>query len=155
MFFHFCFFSSVNWDFWMFFSLDGSIQMGFTVLVWFFYDQRLCFCDSINKALAKFNCQSHGCWPGWDLSFNMSQPVQVWGLSCVNGLRFGRSWDTVDGRHPAPVDGVSHYLQGFIHPRWCRVSSINSVAMRCCSCKWMFHIMSGSEHFLVAWIEVK
>ena len=34
---------------------------------------------------------------------------------------------TVDGRNPAPVEvgSSSHYLQGFIHPRWCRISSIN------------------------------
>ena len=25
---------------------------------------------------------------------------------------------TVDGKNPAPVDSLSHYLQGFIHPRW-------------------------------------
>ena len=24
------------------------------------------------------------------------------------------------------IGGLSHYLQGFIHPRWCRISSINS-----------------------------
>ena len=24
------------------------------------------------------------------------------------------------------VGSVSHYLQGFIHPKWCRISSINS-----------------------------
>ena len=36
---------------------------------------------------------------------------------------------TVDGRNPAPVEvgSLSHYLQGFIHPRWCRISSINSI----------------------------
>ena len=36
---------------------------------------------------------------------------------------------TVDGRNPAPVDrySLSHYFQGFIHPRWCRISSINSM----------------------------
>ncbi len=35
---------------------------------------------------------------------------------------------TVDGRNPAPVEvgSLSHSLQGFIHPRWCRFSSINS-----------------------------
>ena len=35
---------------------------------------------------------------------------------------------TVDGRNPANqlIDSLSHYLQGFIHPRWCRISSINS-----------------------------
>ena len=24
------------------------------------------------------------------------------------------------------IGSLSHYLQGFIHPRWCRISSINS-----------------------------
>ena len=34
---------------------------------------------------------------------------------------------TVDGGNSAPVEvsSLSHYLQGFIHPRWCRISSIN------------------------------
>ena len=38
---------------------------------------------------------------------------------------FGHS---VDGKNPAPVEvgSLSHYLQGFIHVRWCRISSINS-----------------------------
>ena len=26
------------------------------------------------------------------------------------------------------IRGLSHYLQGFIHPRWCRMSSINSMS---------------------------
>ena len=31
------------------------------------------------------------------------------------------SGDTVDGTNPAPVQvgSLSHYSQGFIHPRWC------------------------------------
>ena len=35
---------------------------------------------------------------------------------------------TVDGWNPAPVEvgSLSHYLQGFLHPRWCRISAINS-----------------------------
>ena len=35
---------------------------------------------------------------------------------------------TVDGRNPAPVEvgSLSQYLQGFIHPRWWQISSINS-----------------------------
>ena len=37
---------------------------------------------------------------------------------------------TVDGseirRSPVEVGSLSHYLLGFIHPRWCRISSINS-----------------------------
>ena len=39
-------------------------------------------------------------------------------------------YDTVDGRNLAPADMVNipfHYLQGFICPRWCRISSINSI----------------------------
>ena len=35
---------------------------------------------------------------------------------------------TVDAWNPAPVDMVNtQYLQGFIHARWCRISSINSI----------------------------
>ncbi len=33
---------------------------------------------------------------------------------------------TVDGRNPAPVGSLSHYLQGFIHPWLFGISSINS-----------------------------
>ena len=35
---------------------------------------------------------------------------------------------TLDGRNPANqlIGSLSHYLQGFIHVRWCRISSINS-----------------------------
>ena len=25
------------------------------------------------------------------------------------------------------IDSLSHYLKGFIHPRWCRISAINSI----------------------------
>ncbi len=41
---------------------------------------------------------------------------------------------TVDGsqirRSPVEVGSLSHYLQGFIHPKWCRMSSINSIMIR-------------------------
>ena len=35
---------------------------------------------------------------------------------------------TVDGRIPAPVEvgSLSQYSEGSIHPRWCRISSINT-----------------------------
>ena len=35
--------------------------------------------------------------------------------------------DTVDGRNPANqlIGVLSQYFQGLIHPRWCRISSIN------------------------------
>ena len=28
------------------------------------------------------------------------------------------------------IGSLSHYLQGFIHPRWCRISAINSIIMK-------------------------
>ena len=28
------------------------------------------------------------------------------------------------------IGSFSHYLQGFIHPRWCRISSINSSILK-------------------------
>ena len=37
---------------------------------------------------------------------------------------------TVDGRNPAissSKGSLSHYLQGYLHPRRCRISSINSI----------------------------
>ena len=36
---------------------------------------------------------------------------------------------TADGRNAAPVEvgSLSHYLQSFLHPRWCRISAINSM----------------------------
>ena len=35
-------------------------------------------------------------------------------------------------KNPAPVEvgRLSRYLQGFIHPRWCRISSINSIVQK-------------------------
>ena len=40
-----------------------------------------------------------------------------------------REWYCCWFRNPAPVEVGSfcHYLQGFIHPRWCRISYINSM----------------------------
>ena len=50
-------------------------------------------------------------------------------------LSVGLRVTTVDGsefrRSPVEVGSLSHYLQSFIHPRWCRISSINSS-------KWSF-----------------
>ena len=44
---------------------------------------------------------------------------------------FSERGHTVDGWNPiqtVEVGSLSHYLQGFIHPRWCRISSIHSSA---------------------------
>ena len=32
-------------------------------------------------------------------------------------------------RKPVEVGSLNHYLQGFIHSRWCRISSINSITV--------------------------
>ena len=41
---------------------------------------------------------------------------------------------TVDGWNPANqlIGSLSHYWQSFIHPRWCRISSINSSSVHFC-----------------------
>ncbi len=49
---------------------------------------------------------------------------------------------TVDGRDRAPVEvgSLSHFLQGFIHPRWCRISSrINSRSMNYKTPRYFVH----------------
>ena len=52
----------------------------------------------------------------------------------VSDLFVVQQGNTVDGRNPAPVEvgSLSHYLQGFIHPRWLFwISSINSSVKSC------------------------
>ena len=55
----------------------------------------------------------------------------------VDGFSSGFCWgwetfhrkNTVDGRNAANqffFGGLCHYLQEFIHPRWCKISAINS-----------------------------
>ena len=55
---------------------------------------------------------------------HLSSSVESISLFSQNG-----SFDTVDGRNPANhlIGGSSHYLQGFIHVRWCRISSVNNI----------------------------
>ena len=61
---------------------------------------------------------------------------------------------TVDGSEirEKPVDkefiSLSHYLQGFIHVRWCRISSINS--MFCC-----FFVFSPKKVYREVFLFVK
>ena len=54
----------------------------------------------------------------WDL--------KMWFPTSWNREKFGA---TVDGRNPANqlISSLSHYSQGLVHPRWCRISSINSM----------------------------
>ena len=70
------------------------------------------------------------------ISWCLRKPLLVSSLPSEHQNDLGIFWnDTVDGRNPAPVDiyiytgSLSHYSQGFIHPRWCRMSSINSFSM--------------------------
>ena len=61
----------------------------------------------------------------------------------ASSVNSGGVGTTVDGseirRSPVEVGSSSHYLQGFIHPRWCRISSIHS-RIFCC---W---VQSGTKH---------
>ena len=61
---------------------------------------------------------------------------------------FGWFGDTVDGRNPAPVEvgNLFHYLQDYVHPRWCRVSSINSI--RVCYTSRNFPKMASGFSFI-------
>ena len=43
------------------------------------------------------------------------------------------------------IGSLSHYLQGFIHPRWCRISAINSML------KFLFSIFSINTFFYPTW----
>ena len=80
------------------------------------------------------------CWFRW-LCWRSSVLVILcrWG-ALSNGRPIGEvilleAWwkliiHTVDGRNPAPVEvgSLSPCLQGCIHPRWCRISSINGIS---------------------------
>ena len=55
-------------------------------------------------------------------------------ISTSRGFFWNFMHHTVDGseirRSPVEVGSLSHYLQGFIHASWCRISSINSTTRR-------------------------
>ena len=58
----------------------------------------------------------------------MNQLCTPQGLNKPAGMDTQNCHTTVDGRNPALVDMVNiPYLQGSIHPKWCRISSINSM----------------------------
>ena len=88
----------------------------------------------------------------WPSSFGSPRDVQLFALEetrravshrwWTNSLNFGGgseyftyNYDTVDGRNPTPIDIVNiPFFTGFLHPRWCRISSINSICMCTCCC---------------------
>ena len=45
------------------------------------------------------------------------------------------------------IGSLSHYLQGFIHPRWCRISSINSMFQK----TWNFMALQQKTCRLPSW----
>ena len=64
---------------------------------------------------------------------NGSISVSILNSSSSQGLILILILTTVDGRNPAPVEvgSLSNDLQGFIHPGWCRISSINRMSDNC------------------------
>ncbi len=70
-------------------------------------------------------------------------------------LKLDKNFTTVDGwnpaftrRSPVEVGSLSHYLRGFIHPRWCRISSINSMWLNICCRPFAFGTNHGSDLIL-------
>ena len=65
-----------------------------------------------------------------------------WRLSGFTSLLHAL-WHTVDGSEirdsPVEVGSLSHNLLGFIHAGWCRISSINSMALVIHTSQW-FHL---------------
>ena len=70
--------------------------------------QDIGWCKNPEKHVEKSGVPMTGGW-GWSKTHQKGSKVEG---------------ATVDGRNPAPVEvevgSLSHYLQGFIHPRWCR-----------------------------------
>ena len=66
-------------------------------------------------------------------AWGVGDPMILMCLGFCFGLisRYQDPTTTVDGseiwRSPVEVGSLSHYLQGCIHFRWCRISSINSI----------------------------
>ena len=118
-----------------------NTQGFFRALGTYLRDQFLGWYFSVNK---KKVVQTN--WGGehkiWSNYSDLKRPHPKWWFSKGNPLisrkprlvstNWGKDWmtDTVDGRNPANQLKwqVSQYLHGFIHPRWCRISSINSIA---------------------------
>ena len=91
-----------------------------------------------------FFCQKIKSFPspkanGWNLKMMMfwkktisfstvpfSTSILVFGGFSQNGWRPKMIRLTEEILHKA-IDSLFHYLEGFIYPRWCRISSINSI----------------------------
>ena len=73
------------------------------------------------KSLRSYEVPSEMQWPRVESSLKNSKIRVAWAqrnelILLMEEIR----------RSPVEVGSLSHYLQGFIHPRWCRISSINS-----------------------------
>ena len=87
-----------------------------------------------------------------DMNFLLSAlPLQVAGSWKI--LKY-QLCHTVDGWNAAPVDRFvyPHYLQGFRHTRWCRISSINSI-IYLGELYVSYHISLNSSKSFVLWNE--
>ena len=82
-------------------------------------------------------------------------PILVEWTSSLRCILYKKQKDTVDGWNPAPVQivSLSHYFQGFIHPRWCRISAINSITETYISCfDFTSHTFFWSKSRLSKWV---
>ena len=62
--------------------------------------------------------------------FHQSQLLGTCSSQTLKSFGFVVVSHTLDGSEILLIGSLSHYFQGFIHPRWCRISSINSISTR-------------------------
>ena len=85
----------------------------------------------------------------WKRKIIWTKPSFSGSMLIFGGVKnFGWFGDTVGGRNPAPVEvgSLFHYLQGYVHLRWCRVSSINGI--RVCYTSGNFPKMASGFSFI-------
>ncbi len=101
------------------------------------HNQWSCKCYNITRSQPKTGSGSKS-----------SESVPEMQACCVSLFRNSSFFNTVDGRNPANqlIDGLYHYLQGFIHPRWCKISSINTSSI-----VFIVFVICCHNLFLVEW----
>ena len=77
-------------------------------------------------------CHGSRDWVGVSMAHAALTAAQVRGPMAASGWKFPELEIlillTAEILHQL-IGSLSHYLQGFIHHRWCKISSINSITM--------------------------
>ena len=89
---------------------------------------QICHCHSCSGSAKAAVHAEPTIWVNYHVRSNGTVPCGVSWLAMKPGpFCLWKINETVDGWKPANqlIGNLSEYLQGFIHPRWCRISSIN------------------------------